>query len=131
MGVSPGTRELKSWKGSYDFAKDGGTVGTKTLRSDDGTIPIGSVIMGGYLDVQTGVTSGGAGTGALQVEAANDTVNAAAVSGAPWSTTGRKSIIPVFTGATTLKTTDKRSPALVIGTADLTAGKFDLVLFYR
>lgn len=131
MAIIEATRELKSWKGKYDFAVDGGAQGTITLRSDDGPIPNGSVVMGGYLEVTSGVTGGASSTGALQVEAANDTVNAAAVTGTPWSTTGRKSVIPVFTGATTLKTTAARSPAVVIATADWTAGVFNLVLFYR
>jgi hypothetical protein len=81
--------------------------------------------------VQTLLTSGGAGTGAVQVEGAGDIVAGAAVSGAPWSTTGRKSVIPAFTGATTVKATAARKPAFVIGAANLTAGKFDVVLFYR
>jgi hypothetical protein len=131
MSVIEGTTELKSWKGSYDFAVDGGAVSTITLRSNDGTLPVGAVVMGGYVKVTTGITSGGAGTGALQVEAANDTVNGTAVSGAPWSTAGQKSVIPAFTGATSVETTAARQPKLVIGTAALTAGKFDLVLFYR
>jgi hypothetical protein len=67
---------------------------------------------------------------AVQVEAANDIVNAAAVSGAPWSTTGRKSVIPVFTGATTVLTTAARDISIVIAAAALTAGQFDVVLFY-
>jgi hypothetical protein len=125
-----GTRKMKLWKGSYDFAVDGGLVSTIALRSDDGDLPTNAVVMGGYLDVTTGVTGGASATGALQVEAANDTVNAAAVTGAPWSTTGRKSIIPAFTGAASLKTTAVRQPSVVIGTAALTAGKFDLYLIY-
>jgi hypothetical protein len=77
-------------------------VSTITLRSDDGEFPNGSVILGGYADVQTILASSGSATAALQAEAANDVVNAAAFGGAPWSTTGRKSIIPAFTGATTV-----------------------------
>jgi hypothetical protein len=130
MSVIEGTKGLKEWKGSYDFAVDGGLVSTITLRSNDGEIPIGSVIEGGYADVVTPLASA-TGTGALQAEAANDIIAAAAAAGAPWSTAGRKSVIPSFTGATTVKTTAKRKPALVVGTAALTAGKFDLVLFYR
>jgi len=126
-----GTRGLKEWKGEYSFATDGGAVGTLTLRSNDGSIPVGSYIMGGFVEVDTAVTSGGAATLAIQVEAANDTVNAAVVSGAPWSTTGRKSVIPVFTGATTVKTSAARNPAAVVATAALTAGVFRVVLFYR
>lgn len=127
----PGTSSLKTWKGSWDFAVEGGAVSTIPLRSDDGDIPDGAVVLGGYVEVLTPLTTAASGTGALQTEAANDTVNAAAVSGAPWSTGGRKSIIPAFTGATTLKTTVRRVPAFVIGTGALTAGKFDLVLVYR
>jgi hypothetical protein len=131
MAIMAGTRGLKEWKGSYDFAKDGGAIGTIALRSNDSAIPPGSVIVGGYLEVTTAVTSGGAATGALTAEAANDLVNAAVVSGAPWSAAGRKSVIPAFTGATTVKTTAARVPSLVVAVAALTAGKFDLVLFYR
>lgn len=126
-----GTRGLKEWKGSYDFAVDGGAVSTIALRSDDGQMPLNSVVMGGYADVITPLTTSASGAGAVQVEAANDLIASAAVSGAPWSTTGRKSLIPVFTGAASVKTTAARTPSFVIGTGALTAGKFDLVLFYR
>jgi hypothetical protein len=129
--IIEGTGYLKSYRGEYDFAVDGGAVSTITLRSSEGAIPSGAVIMGGYLEVDTGFTSGGAGTAALSVEAAGDVVVAAAVSGAPWSTTGRKSIIPVFTGATTVKTTASRAPTIAFATAAITAGKGRLVLFYR
>jgi hypothetical protein len=130
MAVIEGTRQKKTWQGFYDFAVDAGVVGTITLRSNDGPIPNGAIITDGYLEVETAL-SGGTSTGALQAEAANDTVNQAATTGAPWSTTGRKSIIPVATGATALKTTAARSPGFVIGTANLTQGKFNLVLVYR
>jgi hypothetical protein len=62
-----------------------------------------SVIEGGFIDVQTILASVGAPTGALQAEPAGDLQAAAAFNGAPWSTVGRKSIIPAFTGATTVK----------------------------
>jgi hypothetical protein len=131
MSIMEGTKNLKTWKGSYDFAVDGGLVSTITLRSDDGELPNGAVIEGGFVDVQTILASGGAATGALQAEAANDLVNAAAFNGAPWSTIGRKSLIPVFTGATTVAATAARNPKFVIGAVALTGGKFDLVLFYK
>lgn len=129
--ITEGTRGLKTYKGEYSFATDGGAVSAITLRSDDGPIPSGAVIMGGYLEIDTLFTSGGAGTAALSVEAANDIVLAAAVSGAPWSSTGRKSIIPVFTGATTVKTTASRAPTITFAVAAITAGIGRLVLFYR
>lgn len=133
MAFSELIAALKVYVGEYDFAVDGGVVGTITLRAgagSQGPIPNGSVILGGYLETLTAL-SGGTSTGALQSEAAGDIVAQAATTGAPWSTTGQKSIIPAFTGATSVKTTAQRSPAFVIGTANLTQGKLRLVLIYR
>lgn len=136
MPVIEGTSRIKEASGEYDFAVDGGAVSTITLRSAGGaslgnTIPAGSVITGGYLEVDTAVTSGGAATLGVNSEGAGDLVAGTVVSGAPWSTTGRKSLIPAFTGATSLKTTAARSLAVTVGVAALTAGKFRVVVFYR
>lgn len=136
MSVMPGTHTLKEATGEYDFAVDGGAVSTITLRaapsySVGNDIPIGSVIEGGYVEVDTAVTSGGSATVAVNSEGAGDLVAAAAISGAPWSTTGRKSLIPAFTGAASVKTTAARQLAITIATAALTAGKFRVVVFYR
>ncbi len=125
-GVSYGA--IKTARGDYSFAVDGGAVSTIALMGAT-AIPSGSIILGGFLDVTTAVVGAGA-TAALQVESAGDLVAAAAVSGAPWSTTGRKSVIPAFTGATTIKTTAARDLSLVITAAVLTAGVFSLVVFY-
>ena len=127
MAVIPGTRNFKSWVGFYDFAVDGGGTGTITLRSNDGPIPIGSVILDGYLDVTTACLSA-TGTIALQAEAAADLLAATAQAGL---TLGRKSIIPSGAGANAVKTTADRQPAMVIATAAFTAGVFTLVLQYR
>lgn len=131
MAVIEGTRLQKTWKGEYDFAVDGGAISTIALRSDDGPIPNGSYIESGVLDVLTPFTTGTAATAALTVEAANDIVSATIVSGAPYSTTGNKSIVPAGTGATAIKTTAARSPSIVIATGTVTAGKCRLVLIYR
>ena len=116
-------------RATYNFAGDGGAVGTIALLGAT-SIPANAVIAGGALVVNTALTGGLNATAALQVEAAGDVVAAAAVSGAPWSTTGRKNIIPSFDGSTTLLTTVARDVSLVIGTADLTNGAFDIYLFY-
>ena len=131
MAIMEGTRAPKSWTGSYSFAVDGGAVGSITLRSEDGPIPVGSVITHGYLDVTTLFTTGTAATMALTVESAGDMVAATVVSGAPYSTTGRKSIVPVATGATAVKTTASRAPVATIAVGTVTAGVFTLTLFYR
>ena len=120
---------LKAVRARYEFAVDGGAQGTIAISGSD-KIPTGAYILGGFAEVDTVPTSGGAATIAVTVEAANDIIAAAAISGAPWSTVGRKSVIPVFTGATTVKTTAKRDISVVIGTADLTAGVIDVVLFF-
>lgn len=126
-----GTARLKTWQGEYDFAKDGGAGGTIVLRSNDGPLPPGAVVELGFVDVLTGLTTATAAQGALTVEAANDIVTAAVVSGAPWSSTGRKSIIPAATGLTTVKATVARAPSFVISVGTVTAGKFTLTLHYK
>lgn len=137
MAVIEGTTRLKEAAGEYDFAVDGGAVGTITLRCNGGSslggvIPAGSVITGGYIEVDTAVTSGGAATLGVNSEAAGDLLAAGTlVSGAPWSSTGRKAIIPVFTAASTVKTTVTRSLTVTVAVAALTAGKFRVVVFYR
>lgn len=136
MAVMPGTHTLKEATGEYDFAVDGGAVSTITLRgalsySVGNDIPIGSVIESGYIEVDTVPTSGGSATIAVSAEGAGDLVTAAAISGTPWSSTGRKSIIPVATGATSVKTTAARQLTIAIATAALTAGKFRVVIHYR
>lgn len=131
-----GTRGLKEAKGEYDFAVDGGAIGSITLRAapDDAlgnTIPAGSVIEGGYVEVDTIFGAGAGGTIAIGAEAAGDLVAAAIFSGVPWSTVGRKSVIPAFTGATTVKTTVERKLVATIAVAAVTAGKMRAVVFYR
>jgi hypothetical protein len=128
--IMEGTYNLKAYRGRYDFAQDTGAISTITLRADS-PIPAGSVIIGGYINVLTALTSGGAATVALQAEAANDLQTAITVAGAPWSTTGLKAITPAFSAATMIKTTVSRSPAMLIAAFAVTAGKFDLVLFYN
>lgn len=113
-------------RASYSFAADGGAVGNINLLPA-ATIPAGAVILGGFIDVTTPLTSGGAATIALQVEGAADLLAALAV--ASW-TAGRKSILPAFTGASSVKTTVARNVVAVIAAAALTAGAFDVYLFY-
>lgn len=128
-GGYPQASPMQVARGRYDFAVDGGATGTTDMTST-AQIPANAVILGGFVEVDTAATSGGAGTLAINVESASDIVAAAAVSGAPWSTTGRKSVVPAFTGATAVKTTQARKIQATIATAALTAGAVDVVLFY-
>ena len=117
------------FRGDYDFAVDGGVVGSIALiGSTDELIPPSATILGGWLEIVTPLASGGLATASIQVEGAGDIVVDAAFSGAPWSSAGRKSIVPDFAGANTVRTTVARDISLVITTAPLTAGKFSVVL---
>ena len=127
-GGFPHATEMKAIRGRYDFSVDGGAVGDIELSAEE--IPAGAVILGGFVEVDTAVTGNTNATLAIKVEGAGDIVAQAAVSGAPWSTTGRKSVVPVFTGTTTVKTTTARKIVATVGTAALTAGVVDVVLFY-
>ena len=127
---TPGPR-LKTARGIYSFASDGGAVSTIALMGAT-NIPSGATIVGGFVDITTPLTSGGAATIAVQVEAANDILTAVAV--ASW-TAGRKNILPALTtgaltAATTVRTTAARDISIVIAAAALTAGAFSVVLFY-
>jgi hypothetical protein len=132
MPIIEGTSGLKTWTGSFSYAVDGGAISAITIRSNDGPIPSGSMIVGGYVDVTTaGNSADDTATIALSVEGANDLVSAAAVSGAPWSTTGRKDIVPDATGSTAIKLTAARSPVATIAVQVIDAAVFQLVLFYK
>lgn len=126
MAVIEGTTRLKTLVAEYDFATDGGAVGTIVLRGDN-ALPPGSVITGGFIDVSVACASA-SGTISLGAEAAGDLVVAAGQ--ASW-TTGRKSIVPAGTGATSVKTTVARSLSIAIATAVFTAGTFKVTVFYK
>lgn len=113
----------------WDFSVDGGATGDISIGAT-GQIPSGAYITHGVVEVDTAVTGGGSATLAIKVEGAGDIVAAAAVSGAPWSTTGLKSVVPVGTGATAVKTTAARTITATVATAALTAGVVDVWLFY-
>lgn len=116
------SRTLLVVRGEYDFAVDGGAVGDIALTAG-APIPSGAYVLGCYIEVDTVPTSGGAATIALKVESAGDLQAAAAITGAPWSTAGRKVGSLTLTSAP-LKTTAARNIVATVGTAALTAGKF-------
>jgi len=112
----------------YDFAVDGGAVSTLNLR--ELRVPQGATILGGWLEVSTILGSGGTPTVGLNLETAGDLLAPVLFSGAPWSTTGRKSLIPVFTGASSIRTTAPRLVTATIAAAALTGGVFSVVLIW-
>lgn len=134
MPIIEGTTVVKTAIGEYDFAVDGGAIGAITLRAPangNSLIPVGSVITGGYIEIDTLFTTGTSATMALSIEGAGDLQAATVVSGAPFSTTGRKSIVPAGTGATSVKTTTARALTATIAVGTVTAGKGRVVVFYK
>ena len=131
MPATEGRGFLRHARGEYDFAVDGGAIGTITLRSDPtdplgNDIPPNAIILGGLVEVDTAALSA-TGTMAVQAEAAGDILAATAQAGL---TVGRKSVIPAFTGAGSVKTTVRRQLQLVIATAAFTAGKLRVIVWY-
>jgi hypothetical protein len=127
-GGYPRAQNIQVVRGRYDFANDGGAAGTIAITT--GTpIPDNAYIVGGFMEVDTAPVGSGASIG-IRVEGSGDIVAVAAISGAPWSTTGLKDVVPDSTGSTVVKTTEARNISAVISAADLTAGAFDVVLFY-
>jgi hypothetical protein len=112
----------------YDFAVDGGTVGTKQLRGR--TIPGTAIIVDAFVSVEVAL-AGGTGTDTLELrlESANDIQTATARNGAPWSTTGIKRV--TFTTTTTpLQLTADRQVQFLIAATALTGGRFRTYIRY-
>jgi len=136
MPVAEGTGQSKWFEGEYDFAVDGGAISTIILRGVGalgGLIPAGAIIIGGYVDVITQLTSGGAATIACQSEAAGDIFAATAVAS---FTAGRKNVLPApatgsVTASTYVKTTVARALSIVIAAFALTAGKMRVAVLVR
>lgn len=115
-------------RAKYDFAVDGGAVSTINLMPE-AVLPSGALILAAFLNVTTVPTSAGVATIGVNSEAAGDLQAAVVISGAPWSTTGFKAITKTFATAP-IKLTADRNPAMVIGAAALTAGVFEVLIFY-
>ena len=97
-------------------------------------IPAHSIIVGGFFDVNTKFDSdaGDNGTIAISVQAANDIQTAAAVSGAPYSTIGRKAIVPKANTpeSTSVKTSAAKEITCTVAVEPLLTGKLTGYLYY-
>lgn len=127
-GAPIGTTDLRIAKATYSFATDGGAQSTITPAISP-VIPNGAIVHQAIVDNRTAPVGAGASV-AVQLQAANDIITAAAINGAPWSTTGLKAGTPVGTAATSIKLTADRQIKIVISAVDLTAGIFDVFVFY-
>jgi len=121
----------------FNTAADDSSGAANTTVAAHGTgvtIPAQSIVCGGFFDVNTLFTSAGGNTGqiAISVEGANDIQTAAAVSGAPYSTIGRKAIVPKANTpeSTSIKTTQAREITCTVSVQALTAGKLTGYIYY-
>lgn len=126
-----GSGFMRVAKAQYDFAVNGGAISAISLGV---SIPAKAVICGGFVEVLTTLTSAtDAATVALSVEGANDIVSAIAISngGNPWDE-GKHAIVPKANTpeSTAVKTTVARNVTATIAVEAVTAGKFNVWLYY-
>ncbi len=114
---------------SYNFNSSGGSQGTVNLT---GTIPNNSIIIGGFVDVTTGLaSSSNSANCSLEIVNTGDLVASIAINNqsSPWSI-GIKSIVPNGTGGNAIKLSSNKTIDFIISSEDLTEGAFDLWLEY-
>ncbi|MFM8321006.1 MAG: hypothetical protein ACKOC5_08845 [Chloroflexota bacterium] len=137
IGTDIGLGVLRVARFVYDTAgKDSAGANNTTIAAHGTgvTLPQHAIIVGGFIDVNTAFTSAGgnAGTIAISVEGANDIISAAAVSGAPYSTIGRKAIVPKANTpeSTSVKATTAKEIVCTVAGQVMTAGKLTGYLYY-
>lgn len=124
--------KLGCLKGTYDFAKQGGAVGSFNLLGDDDevvSLPAGALVLNAILFAKTACASGGSATMSLEVESAADLLAATAV--ASFSSAAKLQGVPDFgTLADSVLTTAVRNLVFKVAVAALTAGKVECYVFY-
>jgi hypothetical protein len=116
-------------KCKYDFAVQGGAIGTLSLLDDQGNaaiLPAKAIVTRAWVDFYTPATSGGAATVALQSEGAGDLLGATAVA----SCTGIVEGVPTGSAANMKKMSVDRQVKAVIAAAALTAGAANVFIEY-
>lgn len=116
---------------TYDFAADGGAISTIAIGD---SLPDNALILGGFVDVETTLTSStDAATIAISIATANDLVTATAISGGSniWDA-GRQAIVPKFNTpeTTSIKLAAANQVDVAIAVEAVTAGKFHVHLLY-
>lgn len=126
------SNNLSCVRGTYDFSKVGGAVGSFNLLDEDGVavkIPANALVLNAFAVVKTAATSGGSATVALTLESAGDLLAATAV--ASFSAAAKLQGIPDFgTIADSVLTTAERTLIATVAVAALTAGKVEAFVFY-
>lgn len=122
-------------KFKYDFAIDGGAIGNIALRG--GSIPNKAIIVSAVQNVITVIDGNAGATSGISIESLDDLLADTAVN--PASGVGAYPVGAINAIATsmyaagnarTIVTTAARVPTMVVTTATLTQGKFDLFITY-
>lgn len=126
--------QARFMKVQYDFAQQGGAVGTVNLLVPKtpggpgalkGTLPKNALIIGCYIDVLTPAT----GAGSIALGTGQTTVDLKAATAAA-SYTGIVACIPTGSAASSIKLTADRIPTATISVGTITAGKFNVLIEY-
>jgi hypothetical protein len=129
LGTQLVSNKIQLLKCQYDFSKQGGVVGTISLKGPDGAncaLPTKAIVNDVLIDVLTAPTGATATIAVGTGQATNDIKAATAVA----SFTGLMDGVPVGSAATSIKLTADRTPTMTIATANLTAGKFNVFIEY-
>ncbi len=128
--VIQGSGALMSAHGLYNFATDGGAIGTINIALSD-LIPAGAVLVGGFVNPTTALLSGGSATISVGVSAGLATPGAALkalTAVASYSIDAMLPLIPTF--AVPLKMTASGYLTITVAVATLTAGVMDIFVYY-
>lgn len=135
VGSDDGLGNLRVARFTFDVA---GTDSAGAANSAVGAhgvgviLPANAIVVGGFFEVNTAFTTAASGTLAIHVQSANDIQTATIVSSAPFSTTGRKAIVPKANTpeSTSIKLTANREITCTVATGALTAGKLTGYLYF-
>lgn len=122
-------------KGNYKFSRDGGAVGTITLKDEYGdpiTLPAGLIVKDGLIIAKTGLTSGGSPTFDIGIAGGAEFKSGMALTAVDADDEAAL-IIPVSATASTAVVCTAGVFSLKIITAAVTAGELDVYLegYYR
>lgn len=118
------SNELRVEKLTYDFAQDGGAVGTIDLA----TFSRKCLVTRAYVHVETACTSGGSATVTVGINDTDIDAYATTSTGAVANLVDDAVLYVATTAAHVAQVND--TIRVTIGTADLTAGKFNVYVEY-
>lgn len=132
VNTSQGTGPIRTCYVKYDFAADGGVIGTITPKVANCTIPKNSIITKVWVNSTTAVTSGGLATVSIGTSAGSSTTALlGATAKASLSLNAVMNGVPVMdTSATWVKLSAAGKVTCTVAVADLTAGVIEIWVMY-